>query len=215
MRATIFSIMVVTVIPSIFIAYNIVVENITSTNINKFVKSELNFAQTRVIAQYFDNKEKKLEVVLVGEQISKDVEKFLEQKMKEYSLENISLIFNQGGNNISSLEEVEKLKESFLNQMKKNEEVILEVQKNGNNTKNIDNKKIIEEVKILFPNIEDLGINSIFMSDKNKEALVVIIKSSDEFEKENLNKLEAWLKVKFAYEDVYIFDKTKILNRKD
>lgn len=38
MRATIFSIMVVTVIPSIFIAYNIVVENITSTNINKFVK---------------------------------------------------------------------------------------------------------------------------------------------------------------------------------
>ena len=77
------------------------------------------------------------------------------------------------------------------------------------------NKKIIEEVKILFPNIEDLGINSIFMSDKNKEALVVIIKSSDEFEKENLNKLEAWLKVKFAYEDVYIFDKTKILNRKD
>ncbi len=215
MRATIFSIMVVTVIPSIFIAYNIVVENITSTNINKFVKSELNFAQTRVIAQYFDNKEKKLEVVLVGEQISKDVEKFLEQKMKEYSLENISLIFNQGGNNISSLEEVEKLKESFLNQMKKNEEVILEVQKNGNNTKNIDNKKIIEEVKILFPNIEDLGINSIFMSDKNKEALVVIIKSSDEFEKENLNKLEAWLKVKFAFEDVYIFDKTKILNRKD
>lgn len=215
MRATIFSIMVVTVIPSIFIAYNIVVENITSTNINKFVKSELNFAQTRVIAQYFDNKEKKLEVVLVGEQISKDVEKFLEQKMKEYSLENISLIFNQGGNNISSLEEVEKLKESFLNQMKKNEEVILEVQKNGNNTKNIDNKKIIEEVKILFPNIEDLGINSIFMSDKNKEALVVIIKSSDEFDKENLNKLEAWLKVKFAFEDVYIFDKTKILNRKD
>lgn len=215
MRATIFSIMVVTVIPSIFIAYNIVVENITSTNINKFVKSELNFAQTRVIAQYFDNKEKKLEVVLVGEQISKDVEKFLEQKMKEYSLENISLIFNQGRNNISSLEEVEKLKKSFLNQMKKNEEVILEVQKNGNNTKNIDNKKIIEEVKILFPNIEDLGINSIFMSDKNKEALVVIIKSSDEFDKENLNKLEAWLKVKFAYEDVYIFDKTKILNRKD
>lgn len=215
MRATIFSIMVVTVIPSIFIAYNIVVENITSTNINKFVKSELNFAQTRVIAQYFDNKEKKLEVVLVGEQISKDVEKFLEQKMKEYSLENISLIFNQGGNNISSLEEVEKLKESFLNQMKKNEEVILEVQKNGNNTENIDNKKIIEEVKILFPNIEDLGINSIFMNDKNKEALVVIIKSSDEFDKENLNKLEAWLKVKFAFEDVYIFDKTKILNRKD
>lgn len=215
MRATIFSIMVLTVIPSIFIAYNIVVENITSTNINKFVKSELNFSQTRVIAQYFDNKEKKLEVVLVGEQISKDVEKFLEQKMKEYGLENISLIFNQGGKNISSLEEVEKLKESFLNQMKKNEEVILEVQKNGNNTKNIDNKKIIEEVKILFPNIEDLGINSIFMSDKNKEALVVIIKSSDEFEKENLNKLEAWLKVKFAYEDVYIFDKTKILNRKD
>lgn len=54
------------------------------------------------------------------------------------------------------------------------------------------------------------------MSDKNREeALVVIIKSSDEFEKENLNKLEAWLKVKFAYEDVYIFDKTKILNRKD
>lgn len=215
MRATIFSIMVLTVIPSIFIAYNIVVENITSTNINKFVKSELNFSQTRVIAQYFDNKEKKLEVVLVGEQISKDVEKFLEQKMKEYGLENISLIFNQGGKNISSLEEVEKLKESFLNQMKKNEEVILEVQKNGNNTKNIDNKKIIEEVKLLFPNIEDLGINSIFMSDKNKEALVVIIKSSDEFEKENLNKLEAWLKVKFAYEDVYIFDKTKILNRKD
>lgn len=215
MRATIFSIIVVTVIPSIFIAYNIVVENITSTNINKFVKSELNFPQTRVIAQYFDNKEKKLEVVLVGESISKDVEKFLEQKMKEYGLENISLIFNQGGNNISSLEEVEKLKESFLNQMKRNEEVILEVQKNGNNTENIDNKKIIEEVKILFPNIEDLGINSIFMNDKNKEALVVIIKSSDEFDKENLNKLEAWLKVKFAFEDVYIFDKTKILNRKD
>lgn len=87
---------------------------------------------------------------MVGEQISKDVEKFLEQKMKEYSLENISLIFNQGGNNISSLEEVEKLKKSFLNQMKKNEEVILEVQKNGNNTKNIDNKKIIEEVKYCF-----------------------------------------------------------------
>lgn len=215
MRATIFLIMVVTVIPSIFIAYNIVVENITSTNINKFVKSELNFPQTRVIAQYFDNKEKKLEVVLVGESISKDVEKFLEQKMKEYGLENISLIFNQGGSNISSLEEVEKLKESFLNQMKKNEEVILEVQKNGNNTKDIDNKKIIEEVKVLFPNIEDLGINSIFMSDKNKEALVVIIKSSDEFDKENLNKLEAWLKVKFAFEDVFIFDKTKILNGKD
>lgn len=215
MRRTIFIIISLTVIPSIFIAYNIVIENITSTNINKFVRNELNFPKTRVIAQYYDNKEKKLEVVLVGDRVSKDVEKFLEQKMKEYSLDNISLIFNQGVSNISSLEEVEILKENFISQMKRNEEMMLEVQRNGNSTKVIDSNKLLSEIKILFPKIDNLGVNNILMTKENKDALVVILESSQELDEENLSKLEAWLKIKFSLEEVYIFEKNKSLNRKD
>lgn len=229
MRKSILAIVVLTVFPSIFIAYNIVNENIVSANINKFIKGEFTNSKTRVIDKYYDSKNKKLELILLGENISKDVEKFLQDKMKDYGLLNVTLYLNQGVSATSSLEEIDKVKNSFLIEIQKKEQILREIQdekikalekkvqsnmeKLQSTNKNINKWTFsIDEVKIIFPNISDIGLNKLTFESDGTEVVVALVEVKNRLTSAEIAKLESWLKMKTGAKDVYIYNKKNKLN---
>lgn len=229
MRKSIFAIVVLTVFPSVFIAYNIVNENIMSANINRFIKMEFNNPKTRVIDRYYDSKNRKLQLILLGENISKDVEKFLQNKMNDYGLTNVTLYLNQGVSATSSLEEIDKVKNSFLIEIQKKEQVLREIQdekikelekkvqvnveKLQTNTENNNKWGVsLEEVRILFPNINNIGLSKVNFESKEEESLMIVIQEKNRLSHTEIVKLDNWLKMRTGVKEVYIFSKNSKLN---
>ncbi len=96
------AIILITIIPSVFMAYAIVQATVFENNADKFVKSVFNFKNTQVVAyerQYKttggDNSS--IEVTLIGESLSQDMMDNARAQMPMYGLASADLIIHQSG----------------------------------------------------------------------------------------------------------------------
>ena len=97
-RRIIWFIVTVAILPSIYLAYRIVQREIFETNAKLFVKNEFNFTRTQVISKSFkiQGQKKTIELLLVGQDLSKERIDSLQGKLKSYKLANTDLIVHQG-----------------------------------------------------------------------------------------------------------------------
>ena len=65
MKRSILLIVIVTIIPSIYIGYGIVRDSVLQNSIDSFIRNEFKFSSSRVIGNYYNEKEKNLEVVIL------------------------------------------------------------------------------------------------------------------------------------------------------
>ncbi|HMP98604.1 MAG TPA: TIGR00341 family protein [Cyclobacteriaceae bacterium] len=96
---TIISLFVVlTITPSIYLGYNVVMQSIFERNARNFITTELNFDNARVIGRnvYYDDKLPRIEVTLFGERISDELIEMARRKLDNYQLKNTDLIVFQG-----------------------------------------------------------------------------------------------------------------------
>lgn len=95
---TLFSLL--TVIPSVYLAYGIVKKSIWNQQAQDFVRVEIQFPQTQILNSDFiySKDEKIIEVSLIGNQLSDDEIAILEKKIKDFGLNDTKLIINQSGN---------------------------------------------------------------------------------------------------------------------
>ena len=125
-RRYILAVVIITVIPSIILAYNIVTRSIIEKKVQEFINNEFDFNNTQVISKKLisDNDKTKLEVFLLGEVISSDVVNILKKKLHNYNLENIELNIKQGvGEN--AIPDLATLRSSVIEDLyRKNEDII-------------------------------------------------------------------------------------------
>lgn len=94
----VYSILFLTMVPSIYITYNMIRKNIFETNANHFIVNEVNFPNTfvvnkRVVAEVPD---RSISVSVVGKEIPEETILMLRQKMGQYGLKNVPLNIIQG-----------------------------------------------------------------------------------------------------------------------
>ncbi len=154
---------IITILPSIYLAYRIVERSIFEGNAKKFVLNEFRFSRTQVISKTYkvQGKDKIIELLLVGEELSPEAIDSLRTRMSFYSLASTRLIVHQGLDakqeidlaqiKASILEDVfktEKQRDTLVRQPQKIELVIPDLQL---------------ELKSLYPDMENYSLaQSIF-----------------------------------------------------
>jgi len=89
---------IITVLPSIYLAYRIVQRSIFEENAQTFVKSEFHFARTQVVTHnyVYDNGSKEIELLLVGQPLSDAFIDTIKKRMNNYKLDGTKLVVRQG-----------------------------------------------------------------------------------------------------------------------
>lgn len=127
-RKYIYIIVTLTVLPSIYFGYKIVLETFFKTNASNFINKELAFDKTQIINKsllYKHNDSSEIIVFVAGETIDSVSITKIQKKLPDYSLNNTKLIIKQGFDNYSSLD-FNQLKSGIIEELYKKNELALQ-----------------------------------------------------------------------------------------
>ena len=103
MKQYIIGIVVLTMLPAAYMTLQIIRQSVIENNARRFVRTELSFKGTRISSQNYDTKDKVLNVVAVGETISKKAICEAEKMLEAYNLADYKLHVIQGSQSDSLL----------------------------------------------------------------------------------------------------------------
>lgn len=97
---TIWWLVILTVLPSIYLAYNLVDKSIFETNARKFVASEFRFTRTQVVNETFvwERGKKTINLLLIGEPLDEPILDSIRKRLPRYQLHKTQLMVKQGLN---------------------------------------------------------------------------------------------------------------------
>jgi uncharacterized hydrophobic protein (TIGR00271 family) len=97
---TILWLVILTTLPSVYLAYKIVDRSIFESNARKFIATEFNFKRTQVVNQSFtwSNDQKSINLLLIGEELARPVLDTIRHRLNKYNLLNTDLVIKQGLN---------------------------------------------------------------------------------------------------------------------
>jgi len=168
-RKYIILIAVLTMCPAVYLTVGIIQDTFFESAANRFVNEQLSFENTQVLDKkiHHDGKGHEIRVVLIGQEVPEASIAIARSKMKDYKLDNTKLIVLQGMNNeavdISSIramvmEDFYKNSEQRLVEQKQQIETL---EQNLERYKTFDElgKKIIPELKVLYPSVKTVSIS--------------------------------------------------------
>lgn len=151
----ILSVVLLTSLPSIYLAYKIVDKSIFESNASRFLKNEFHFKNTHVINKAFkyENGKKEIDLLLIGEELPKEAIDSLKTKLAKYRIADSQLSISQGLNAKQQID-FSQIKASIL------EDVFAKQNADGSNKDNSQNMgssngfpEIKNELKALYPAI--------------------------------------------------------------
>jgi uncharacterized hydrophobic protein (TIGR00271 family) len=207
-RRYILVVVIITVVPSIILAYNIVSRSLIEKKVQEFVNNEFEFDNTQVISKKLlsEKGKTKLEVFLLGEVISSEVVNILKKKLNNYNLENIELNIKQGvGENV--IPDIAALRSSVIEDLyRKNEDIIknkdkkialLESQLSLLKSESFPVEDISNEIKALNKNLAEFTISKNIYKNFKSEKTDTIAFAYAKFVKRpsgsELKSLKEWL----------------------
>ena len=168
----VYSIIFLTMVPSVYITYNMVKTNIFETNASRFIKNEFNFPNTLVVDRYVktENPERRIEVSLIGKEISEEVIVSLKEKMLHYGLHDVPLVIHQGfgkedtemQNDVSNMLLQDYYMQNKQRIASQEEEIsVLRERLNSYLLYDTIGHQVTPEVKILYPSVKSLAISRV------------------------------------------------------
>lgn len=184
------------ILPSIYFAYLLFEEKKFEQQIAVFTEKEFTEKGITIVYQKtkFNKNPKVIELGFLSKRFSDSEIKDLNKSLKDYELSNTKLIIKQ---------DTTDLKSDILNEIKFNKSTISQKDLTILNLKKqlaanqYNNKELLAEMKILFPNIENISISNHTFNentDSLKTIPVLVYKSKSQLESAEKNKLMQWLK---------------------
>lgn len=204
----------VMLLPSSYLAYSLYREQQFKKNADLFIESE--FTQKGYTIVYkktdFNPKAKKLELAFLSRRFSESEIKELKDKMNQNKyLAGTELQIRQ-----DSTDRFNALKGDILSQIKSSENEmnvkdvkIMQLEKELTKNK-FDNRQILKETSVLFPDVHSLSINkSTLVNQKDSITTItaVIYDSSKILSPAESDKLKLWLNERLSVKDVELFRK--------
>ncbi|MDF2615082.1 MAG: hypothetical protein K0S71_2868 [Clostridia bacterium] len=216
-KFSIYLIGIVTILPSIYLGYGIVKDSLTESNVNSFINKEFIFANTRLLNKYIDYPKKTLEVVVFGSKLSEETIDFLNTKLSQYNLEDLTLKVTQtetpdslGQEDVKRLidQELYESNQVALGDRDKKIE-LLENELLKYKLSDFDVKALYHEIKTLYPGITDLSIgkNKSYnpFDEKIHEVTIATINVYKELPSEDVDKITKWLEARINQPDIYVY----------
>lgn len=205
-RYSISVLILVLILPSIYLAYNLLNQKQYSQKVDQFIDGEFTEQGHTIIykRQAFNSNPKTLELAFLNKRFSPEEIKALNDKLDSYGIHNTLLSIKQDTSDIRNIIRKEiGTHKSYIDQK---DLKIAELEKKLNATQ-YNNRDITAEVKILFPEIENISIaNHTFNenTDNAEVVSVVLYRSSKDLSKQNRNKLVLWLSQKLQKKNLVL-----------
>ena len=233
---------VITMIPSIYFAYNQIKDTIENANAEAFIKNEFVFEGTQVVQKNIDINDRYIEVSLIGKEINNAQQEELEDKLKNYKLDNYQLTITQ--TTVKSgitADEVKAMLAEYDNEdeepnvdeiltKKENEELTSENQqlkaKNEELQKQLDDaaaekidvRQISAELTAIDPKITGAAAAEaeIYISpDDSGSRTIVTLFVSKELDSKELKTVTAWLETRLGRTDITVLQQNISAYRRD
>lgn len=199
-----------TIIPSLYLAYIFVSNEIFSQNANKLIVEEISLNNYTVLNKKINASKKEISVNLLNVKNSDSLKKILELKKSKYNLDGAVLIIKNNGESFNNEETVNQIKEGVIESMfTKQEEIIQQKNEELNRLKkedeikrlfNAKKEEAINEFYALYGKPKELIIeHSILHTDNviNDTIVLVYIKTNNKSMLNNIKQADSWLKTKF------------------
>lgn len=215
---------VVAIVPSLFLAADMVRDSVFDSNVANYVNQEFQFENTQVVKYSVDDEKKELKVAVIGTTLSADTIAGLERNMKTYHIDSLALKVQQtevkAGITTDELESYVKTETSQLTA--ENEEEYQELQSQmisvktelaAYQEKEIDVAAIKEEMAALYPEVKELSAGymktpvaeSGLEKEEYSENAIVVLEAANMIEQPEMKKLSAWLSKRLGVESIVLY----------
>jgi uncharacterized hydrophobic protein (TIGR00271 family) len=221
-KVYLFGLIIVTVVPSMYLAYNLVKEEFFTQRAKSFVAHEFKFEETYYTNLEINPKEKKIELSLIGKPIPKDTLESIQNKLIKNELDAATLIVHQAGEQkIDTL----SLKTSIVADLYKESQIALDSRDqqiaklneklNSYKTNEELMESVTPELHTLFPEINKVvianGISSTSQYDiYHKKVTLLLVDAKKKLSTQDSERLIAWLSERLKTQDIkLIYEITK------
>lgn len=204
---SIWLIVIITILPSIYLAYRIVERSIFEGNAKRFVDQEFHFHRTQVVDKTFrmDRGKKTIELLLVGETLSPKLVDSIRQRMHLYDLDSTRLILHQG---LDAKKEIDlaQIKASILEDVFKEEKTDTLPAPLNKLEKEIPD--ISKELAILYPEIKQYSLSNTIIvnidSTRRDTVTVFTAKTSKALSVSQKQRLASWTKQRIGTDSLQL-----------
>lgn len=198
------------IVPSFYLAYNLLKEKQFHDNVSKFIENEFTANGYTIIFKEikYNTSPKKIELAFLSKRFSNEEEKQLNHRLNQYQIFNTSLIIKQG---------TQDLKKEILNELGTQNKALSEKDIIINNLQNeikefkFDDTETYKEIGILFPEAKNVSIGKFLLfpnSDSAKIETVVLFHHQEKEEIDTL-KLKKWLIQKLSTNNIKLVELDK------
>ena len=215
---------VITIIPSLILAWQLISDTIESNNIEKFLRKEFNTEDTQIVQMHVDKTDDILEVALLGKQIPSYEISRLQRALGNYGLSDFTLKVTQPNmEGVLTADDLQKyladgnaddqvamaLKDNEINTLK---ELLsqCEIKLQEYESHSYDPQEIQQELRALYPNVTEisLGIQTVCTPEgtEAKETLLVILTTDEKLTDTDQEKLTNWFRQKTKESSVTLIE---------
>lgn len=209
---------VVTIVPSVFFAADIVKDTVFENNVNSFVEKEFQFENTQVVKYSVNEENKELNVAVIGTTLDDNTISNLAHSMKDYHIDSLELRIQQtevkAGITPEELEAYVKNETSQLSA--ENEEDYQELQSqliaakseiSSYQEKEVDVTALQEELKVLYPSVVKIWAG--YLSGDDAEQLAVVMEVSESLKEEDMQKISGFIQTRLEVESTVLYQNVK------
>lgn len=199
---------ILTIIPSLWISYNMIAQNIFERNAESFIRQELSFEGTQIVNKSVVTSGKKsIQVAIIGKKITEQELENIRSKMGRYKLNDTELIISQGGTDNADITTLKTMVlEDFYNNSErsiKQKELQIDMLSKDLESYELLMRKSFEiapEMKALFPMVKSLSFSKGIdynIKEQSKDTVTIAVVEFEKVPDENGKKrLEEWLKAR-------------------
>lgn len=213
-KTILWALVLVMVVPSSYLAVNLVQQEVFKSRAQNFVSKEFVFAKTYVVDTQIDPIGRSIALSLIGDSLDDEALQNIEARLAGAGLENTQLILKQAENNQP---DVTELKSSLMSDLLKNSQEVVkrreaELQKlraelAARNTVLSQADDVRQELRQLFPEVSQITLADgvTITSDGNKlQAVYVNITSREVLAADVRQRMRDWLKVRLKADRVQV-----------
>lgn len=205
-----------TIVPSIYLSYNLIKSSYFNERVRQFIADELVFPDTQILSKSIEdnNDTKEIKVVLIGQTVPEEMIDNVRAKLPKYGLGDVHLVVQQGFGQEAT--DINELKSLLMQDLYKNSEQLLRDQAHQ-----IDSLKrqvsryegykliaqdLMPEMKVLFPYVVEASCSNTYIVNKNNvrpdTVMLVYMKSDKKIKEADRKKIMEWLSARLEMKNI-------------
>lgn len=213
---TIAAIVLITLLPAAYMTWRIVNKSIFNRQVNVFMRDQLSWDGSSIVANSVDN-DSTIRVVVVGKEVSEEQIKTAQQAMKAYTgLDGYKLQVIQGLTTDSISMKYGLFSQYAATQDGQQQMIEKSITENKNLHQQLEQYTHLEdlslelgkETKILFPTVQRIGVTRTMLASVDtalrQPVVIALVKSTPKMSAQETGKLSSWLKERSGVDSLTI-----------